>query len=82
MPPSRQIPHCQWYIGVEVAIMEICGRSHDYFSRVKAADKNKTLGKLPTAVQPTGAKAGLSADFMGFSALMPGLGKYPISLAR
>jgi hypothetical protein len=27
--------------------MEFFGRSHDYFSRVKAADKNKILGKLP-----------------------------------
>jgi hypothetical protein len=26
--------------------MEFCGRSHDYFSRVKAAGRNKTLGSL------------------------------------
>jgi hypothetical protein len=28
-------------------MMEFCGRSHDYFSRVKAADTNKIVGKLP-----------------------------------
>jgi hypothetical protein len=47
MPPSRQIPRRQWYIHVEVAIMEFSGSSHDYFSRVKAAEKNKILGSLP-----------------------------------
>jgi hypothetical protein len=37
----------QSYIRVEVAITEFCGRSQDYFSRVKAADKNKILGDRP-----------------------------------
>jgi hypothetical protein len=27
--PPQQIPRCQWYIHVEVAITEICGWSHD-----------------------------------------------------
>jgi hypothetical protein len=74
MPPSQQIPRRQWYIRVEVAITEFCGRSQDYFSRVKAADKNKSFRKpswlsdpLPWADKPI--------HFMGFSELMPCLGK-------
>jgi hypothetical protein len=35
-------------------MMEFCGRSHDYFSRVKAADTNKILGKLPAVAAPSG----------------------------
>src|SRR5205823_11404503 len=52
----QQIPRRQSYIRVEVAITEFCGRSQDYFSRVKAADTNKSLrrsswlsGALPKA---------------------------------
>jgi hypothetical protein len=54
--------------------MEICGRSHDYFSRVKAADKNKILEELPAATVPIGARAVHSAEFADFDALMSGLG--------
>ena len=39
----QQIPRRHWYIRVEVAITEICGGSQDYFSRVKAANKNKSF---------------------------------------
>ena len=42
-PPSQQIPRRQWYIRLEVAIMEFCGRPHDYFNRVKTADENPIL---------------------------------------
>jgi hypothetical protein len=65
MPPSQQIPRRQWYIRVEVAIMEFFGRSHDYFSRVKAADKNKVLGdRSGSAVRCRGLDKPI--HFMGF----------------
>jgi hypothetical protein len=48
-------------------MMEFCGRSHDYFSRVKAADKNKILGNLSRTAARCCGWRGLSADFMGFN---------------
>jgi hypothetical protein len=47
--------------------MEFCGWSHDYFSRVKAADTNKILEDLPAAARPMASRAGPTADFMGFN---------------
>src|SRR5262245_3016120 len=71
MPPSRQIPRRHWYIRVEVAIMEFCGRSHDYFSRVKAADMNKILEELPASTRQVSVRASAIDDFMGLRWLRP-----------
>jgi len=56
--------------------MEFCGRSHDYFSRVKAADKNKILGNLPGAVARCCGRTGLSVDFKGFNVVARLAGQY------
>ncbi|MEH2552488.1 hypothetical protein V1286_000017 [Bradyrhizobium algeriense] len=53
--------------------MEFSGRSQDYFSRVKAADKNKTLGSLHgSTVRCRGPDKPI--HFMGFGELMLCLG--------